>query len=152
MILKMKNCLKVSLNLYSKSIWQKAKTSLFWRESPHDGFILMVRHKLGPTRTTIHHYRTQGEPAPHDGDAAATTRRRRFRNNTVIFRLSNEWRSLKKERKKEKGTTEKRLSKRLGKFVKILEIRAINTEIKHSVDKNKTEERHLKGLFEDITH
>lgn len=114
MILKMKNCLKVSLNLYSKSIWQKAKNkSVLEGITLNDGFILMVRHKLGPTRTTIHHYRTQGEPAPHDGDAAATTRRRRFpRNNTVIFRLSNEYAS-KKERKKEKGTTEKRLSKKI---------------------------------------
>lgn len=56
----------------------------------------------------------------------------------------------KKERKK-KEQQKRDFQKRLGKFVKFLEIRAINTEIKHSVDKNKTEERHLKGLFEDIT-
>ena len=43
----------------------------------------------------------------------------------------------KKTRKKEKGTTKERLSKKISKFVKLLEMRAINAEIKHSMDKNK---------------
>ena len=44
----------------------------------------------------------------------------------------------KNTRKKEKGTTKERLSKKISKFVKLLEMRAINTEIKHSMDKNKS--------------
>ena len=93
MILRLKTCLKVVLNLCSKGIWQKAKNkSVLEGITLNDGFVLMVRHKLGPTRTTIHHYTTQGEPAPHDGEAAATTSRRRFpRNNALIIRLPNEY-------------------------------------------------------------
>ena len=90
--------------MYSKGLWQKARNkSVLEGITLNDGFILMVRHKLGPTRTTIHHYTTQGEPAPHDGDTAATTSRRRFpRNNTVITRLSNEYAAKKKKKKKKK--------------------------------------------------
>ena len=138
----MKNCLKVSLNLYSKGLWQKARNkSVLEGITLNDGFILMVRHKLGPTRTTIHHYTIQGEPAPHDGDTAATTGRRRFpRNNTVIIRLSNEYAAKKKKKEQQKRD----FQKRLGKFVKFLEMRAVNSEIKHSMDKNKS----LRKTFE----